>query len=69
MSLSTMTAKGQTTIPKPIREAAGLHTGDRIHFTVLEDGTIIMRAKHRSVSEIQLQPKRHRHVAVADMNR
>ena len=42
MAFATVTSKGQTTIPKDIRAAANLKPGDRIHFTVLEDGTIIV---------------------------
>jgi antitoxin PrlF len=43
MAFATITSKGQTTIPKEVRTAANLKSGDRIHFTVLEDGTIIVR--------------------------
>ena len=32
MELAKITARGQTTIPKSIREAAGLHEGDVIAF-------------------------------------
>jgi antitoxin PrlF len=48
MAFATITSKGQTTIPKEVRAAANLKSGDRIHFTVLEDGTIIVRVKNRS---------------------
>mgnify|MGYP003463003418 CR=1 FL=1 len=44
MALATVISKGQTTIPKDIRAAANLKPGDRIHFTVLGDGTVIVRA-------------------------
>ena len=52
MSEATMTSKGQTTIPKDIRDGLGLKPQDRLHFTLLPDGTVIMRAKKRSVSEL-----------------
>jgi AbrB family looped-hinge helix DNA binding protein len=52
MSVSTMTTKGQTTIPKDIRDGLGLKPRDQVHFTLLADGTVIMRAKKRSVSEL-----------------
>ena len=32
MSTSTLTSKGQITIPKPVRDALGLATGDRVQF-------------------------------------
>jgi AbrB family looped-hinge helix DNA binding protein len=69
MSTATVTSKGQTTIPKDVREAAGLKAGDRIHFTVLEDGTIILRVKNRSIRDIAIKPKSVRHVTVEQMNR
>lgn len=69
MSTSTVTTKGQTTIPKDVRDAAGLKAGDRIHFTVLEDGTIILRVKNRSVRDLAIKPKPTRHITVEQMNR
>lgn len=52
MSVSTLTTKGQTTIPKEIRDGLGLKPKDQVHFTLLADGTVIMRAKKRSVAEL-----------------
>jgi antitoxin PrlF len=52
MSVSTLTTKGQTTIPKDIRDGLGLKPRDQVHFTLLADGTVIMRAKKRSVTEL-----------------
>lgn len=69
MSIATVTSKGQTTIPKNVREAAGLRPGDEIHFAVLEDGTIIVRVKNRSVRDLPIRPGKRRHVSVAQMNR
>jgi AbrB family looped-hinge helix DNA binding protein len=39
MSSSTLTSKGQVTVPAHIRKALGLRTGDRLWFTV-RDGLI-----------------------------
>lgn len=36
--ISTITAKGQTTVPKAVRDALGLHNGDRIAFCVDPSG-------------------------------
>ena len=69
MATSTLTSKGQTTIPREIREAAGLRTGDRLNFTVLADGTIILRVKNRSVRDLAVKPKPQRRVSVDEMNR
>ncbi|MBK8452444.1 MAG: type II toxin-antitoxin system PrlF family antitoxin [Thiofilum sp.] len=52
MSAATITSKGQTTIPKDIREALALQPKDKLHFTLLPDGTIIVRVKKRSILEL-----------------
>jgi AbrB family looped-hinge helix DNA binding protein len=49
---ATLTAKGQTTIPKEIREQLGLEAGDKLTFTTLSDGTVVMRAKTRSLLDL-----------------
>jgi antitoxin PrlF len=42
--VSTITAKGQTTVPKSVRQALGLHYGDRIVFEVDDEhGVSIVR--------------------------
>lgn len=44
MPTSTLTTRGQTTIPKPIREALGLQPGDRVEFTLEGDHVLLRRA-------------------------
>jgi len=39
MSESTITSKGQVTIPADIRKALDLAAGERVVFTQLDDGT------------------------------
>ena len=69
MTFATITSKGQTTIPKDVRAAANLKPGDRIHFTVLEDGTIIVRVKNRSIRDIAIKSPGRKRVSIAQMNR
>lgn len=69
MATATITSKGQTTIPKEVRAAANLKPGDRIHFAVLEDGTIILRVKNRSIRDIAFKPPGGKRVSIAQMNR
>lgn len=69
MSFATVTSKGQTTIPKDVRNAAGMKAGDRIHFSVLQDGTIIVRVKNKTLRDLPIKPDKRRHVTVAQMNR
>jgi len=52
MADATLTAKGQTTIPKEIRERLGLEAGDKLTFTTLSDGTVVMRAKTRRLLDL-----------------
>ncbi|WP_457418133.1 AbrB/MazE/SpoVT family DNA-binding domain-containing protein [Roseateles sp. P5_E7] len=52
MAEATLTAKGQTTIPKEIRERLGLEAGDKLTFTTLSDGTVVMRAKTRRLLDL-----------------
>jgi antitoxin PrlF len=49
---STLTSKGQTTIPKPIRDSLRLKAGDKMSFTLMPDGVVIMRVKNRQVSDL-----------------
>jgi len=49
---ATLTSKGQTTIPKEIRDGLGLKPGDRMTFTLMPDATVIMRVKGRSLKEL-----------------
>lgn len=52
MSNATLTSKGQTTIPKEIRDSLGLKPKDRLNFTLLHDGTVIMRVKNKSILDL-----------------
>ena len=49
---ATLTSKGRTTIPKGIREGLRMKTGDRMTFTLLPDGTVLMRVKNKSVMSL-----------------
>lgn len=42
MQLSTLTSKGQTTIPRKIREYLHLHTGDKLNFVIEDGGQIVL---------------------------
>ena len=49
---ATLTSKGQTTIPKAIRDSLRMKTGDKMSFTLMPDGVVIMRVKNRRVSDL-----------------
>jgi len=42
MSITTVTAKGQVTIPKDIRESLGLTQGDRVLFVLEGDRALLV---------------------------
>ncbi len=52
-SESTLTSKGQTTIPKDIRDSLSMKTGDRMTFTLMPDATVVMRLKSKSLTELE----------------
>ena len=52
MPEASVTSKGQITIPASIRKALGLKARDRVVFTVMPDGTTVMRAKTRELSSL-----------------
>lgn len=49
---ATLTSKGQTTIPKEIRDSLGMKPGDLITFTLMPDGTVVMRVKSKSIMKL-----------------
>jgi len=52
MAITTMTSKGQVTIPKEIRDRLKLKPGDKISMSLLPDGRVIMRAKKGSILDL-----------------
>ena len=53
MSQTTLTSKGQVTIPKAVRERLDLKAGDRIDFIVNDAGEAVIRRVSRSTKEIR----------------
>jgi AbrB family looped-hinge helix DNA binding protein len=49
---ATLTSKGQTTIPKEIRDRLSMKAGDRMTFTLMPDATVVMRVKSRRVADL-----------------
>lgn len=67
---TTMTTKGQVTVPQEIRDRLGLKSGDQMVFTMLSDGTVVMRPKTRRLADLagSLTRPGQPTVAVEDMN-
>lgn len=51
MQESTVTAKGQTTVPRQVRKALGLRPGDRLRYQVLGEGEVRI-ARTRSAASL-----------------
>ena len=52
MAEAAVTSKGQITIPAEIRKQMNLRPQDKVVFTLLPNGTTVMRAKNRSVTSL-----------------
>ena len=68
MSEAAVTSKGRVTITDGIRKSMSLKARDRVVFTRLTDGTVVMRAKVRSIADLAGSvPKRAKQVRIEDM--
>lgn len=66
---STITSKGQTTIPADIRNLLNLKTGDKIRFFVQENGHITIVPLTVSLSDLKgILPKPQKAVTIEEMN-
>lgn len=68
MALSTLTTKGQITIPKPIRDYLNVDSGDKIEFIIDDEGQVIMAAKTLSVRDLAGMVRSKKSISVEDMN-
>ena len=50
---STITAKGQTTVPAEIRQAIGGLPGTRLVWHLLADGRLFVRVKNKSAADVK----------------
>jgi bifunctional DNA-binding transcriptional regulator/antitoxin component of YhaV-PrlF toxin-antitoxin module len=70
MAESNITAKGQTTVPADIRAFADAKPATHLVWSAMLDGTIIVRAKTKSILDVasMLKAPKGKHVGVDDMN-
>jgi antitoxin PrlF len=72
MTTATLTSKGQTTIPKTIRDHLKLRVGDRIDFLIEPDGRVVLKATNTDIRALDgLLAGRYqgKPVSVEEMNR
>ena len=70
MPESTITAKGQTTVPADVRARVHAGAGTRLVWSVMPDGTIIVRAKTESILNLagKFKAPKGKRVSIDDMN-
>jgi AbrB family looped-hinge helix DNA binding protein len=68
---ATLTSKGQTTIPKEIRDGLDMKAGDPMTFTLVPDGTVLPRLKTKSVMSLagRLRRKGQKRLPVEALSR
>jgi antitoxin PrlF len=54
---TTLTAKGQVTIPKPNRHAMGLNPGTSIDFVVNRNGEVVLHKAHSGHASRKTRPQ------------
>jgi AbrB family looped-hinge helix DNA binding protein len=72
MPESTLTSKGQITIPKAVRERLHLEAGDKVLFDLREDGSVVLVARNEPLEGLfgllQSRNKRRKPLRIEDMN-
>ena len=68
MPSATVTSKGQITIPKSVRELLGLNAGDRVSFTVSEDGVVEMQPENVDLNSLEGFLKPRTRVSLEEMD-
>ena len=68
---STMTSKGQITVPKAIRDALQLETGDRVQFRLRDDRVVEMSPETGDILVLYeiLKPTKKKQVTLEEMER
>jgi len=68
MTTSTITTKGQVTIPKQIRDLLNVNKGDRVEFLVDDDGTVTIWPVTTDITELKgLVAKPDKYISLEDM--
>ncbi|HEY4052495.1 MAG TPA: AbrB/MazE/SpoVT family DNA-binding domain-containing protein [Terriglobales bacterium] len=69
MAESTVTSKGQITIPARVRSALGVDAGDRVEFVEIEKGRFLIAVANSPVRKLKgLIRRPGKPVSIAEMN-
>lgn len=68
--LATITAKGQVTIPKKVRDILRLHSGDKVDFIVRDDGSALLQPVTKKATDVfgKLQKPGRKPVSISEIN-
>jgi AbrB family looped-hinge helix DNA binding protein len=67
--VSTITSKGQITMPKEIRERLNLHYGDKVEFLLDKSGNVYIIPKKSSLIKLKgIVPRSKKVVSLSEMN-
>lgn len=53
MPISTLTSKGQLTLPKAIRDRLNVRPGDRVEFRLTEEGEVMVEAASQDLRTLR----------------
>jgi antitoxin PrlF len=68
MSESTLSSKGQVTVPKAIRMRLHLQPGDRLRFVVEADGAVRLAAATQDLAALRnILPRQKKRATLADI--
>ena len=69
MPESTITAKGQTTVPRQVREQLGAGPGTRLVWHVLSDGRLFVRVKNKTAQDVKgiLKAPKDKRLSIEEM--
>jgi AbrB family looped-hinge helix DNA binding protein len=71
MSLSTLTSKGQITIPKELRESMSIDAGDKIEFIINEQNEVVIKPITKKAIDVFGQLNKYiknKPVSIEEMN-
>jgi len=70
VEITTLTSKGQLTLPKAVRDKLHLRTGDRLWVEVTQDGRVSLEPATVDVLELKgMLPKPAKPLGLAEMER
>jgi antitoxin PrlF len=70
MASSTLTSKGQVTVPKEIRDGLKLKTGQTLEFRLTGDGQVLVSPRTRTATALKgiVKARPGQHVSIQQMN-